>query len=207
MIGKSITVSEEVKFFKLRLKGWARFVQVSDKQEVGETKIINWALVRVDLNEGEFEGKKIYTLKFKIKDWNEKYFVDIWLMTWIGRSIASSLFNIQEYGKIIELSLYSKKSADKTKSFDNIMIYYNWEVLKWKYNITDKTDKSWLPAVKKVRVQWQDTYDSYDRDMFLKDKLKEHLSLILDRETLDEIPNKQQVSEQEAKEVFNDVPF
>jgi hypothetical protein len=43
--------------------------------------------------------------------------------------------------------------------------------------------------------------------MFLKDKLKEHLSLILDRETLDEIPNKQQVSEQEAKEVFNDVPF
>lgn len=225
-VWKSITSNSEAKFYKLRLKWWARFVQSQRWEdwkynEVGSTKIINWALKSLSLWEWEFDWNKIYTIKFQLKDTNldELYFIDVNVMTWLWRSLISSLLNLNELWKILELSLYTKKYTDrnwKPALADWLWINYNWDNLRWKFNIADRTDWSWLPAVNNVKIQWKDALDSFDRDMFLIDLFRKHLETLSEPTTLAEMPTKienaplqqeEQVKKDEEEISIEDIPF
>lgn len=197
-IWKSISSSWDVKFYKLRLKWWARFAQ-SEKnsewkyEEIWMTKIINGALKSVSINEWEYEWNPIYSIKFTIKDTNlnETYIVDVNAITWLWRSIMSSLLSLKELWKIIELSLYNKKYTDKTWKpaiADAIWLTYNESMLKWKYNIADKTNASWLPEVKEVEFKWKKELDSMDRDKFLLNELQLHIETLSEPNSLADMP-------------------
>lgn len=195
-IGTSVTQNNNTTFLKLLSKGGARF-GIQEKNADGkyeivkQTKIVNGALESLEVTEGQFEGNAIYTIKIKLVDKDENYIVSINPETGLWRNTVSSLLSLKEYGHILELSLYNKKYTDregKPAISDNIGIYYDGEMLKWKYMLSDKTTESGLPAVGTKKEKGKELPDYYDRDMALIALLQDHIAGLPKATKLDDMP-------------------
>jgi len=198
----SIQSFQNKKFLKLKIKGGARFAISENRgnwyEEVEQTKIVNGSLKSIKTKVFVYDGNDINTISLELIDNDVTYIVDINNESSIGRSVISSLLSIQELGKIIQLSLYSKKYTDKKgepATSDAIGVNYNWENLKWFYNIADKTDESGLPAVTMVKIKGKDTYDSFARDVFLLDTLKSFVETLPEPTVIDVMPSLQSVTQ------------
>ena len=93
-----------------------------------QTKIVNGSLKSIKTKVFVYDGNDINTISLELIDNDVTYIVDINNESSIGRSVISSLLSIQELGKIIQLSLYSKKYTDKKgepATSDAIGVNYN----------------------------------------------------------------------------------
>lgn len=222
-IGTSITQNNNTTFLKLLSKGGARF-GIQEKNSEGkyeivkQTKIVNGALESLEVTEWQFEGNAIYTIKIKLVDKDENYIVSINPETGLWRNAVASFLSLEEYGHILELSLYNKKYTDKKwlpAVSDNIGINYNGEMLKWKYPMQDKTEESGLPAVGTKKVKADILPDYYERDMALIALLQDHIAWLPKATKLDDMPtgiesksddftDSDTITEEDVTEVFTE---
>ena len=213
----NINSNGKTKFLKLKLKWGARFALIEKNNvtgkydEVGKTKIVNGALKSIKHKVFNYEWNDINTISLELVDNEETFVVDLNNESGIARSIISSLLSLKELWKIMQLSLYSKKYTDKDgqpQLSDAIWLTYDWEMLKWFYNIADKTDEKGLPAIEEKTIKGKKTFDSYNRDMFLLSELQAHIEKLPEPETLDDMPDLTSVVDdsqdvEDAKEVFD----
>lgn len=127
-------------------------------------------LVDVKVEEGEYEGQPISTLKFDFMD-NEDPNTIMTVSTSfnnLSRGIINTLANQDKYG-LLTLKTYLKKAKEGDKQYPSIYVTNDGEQMGWKTSFTD------LPQIVKQKVGKKDVFDSTELDEELTSYIEKYI--------------------------------